>query len=149
MSNTDIKVREKNYGIQKEGSTNKIADILREIEDILRIVCDKNDTVKEFSFWRLREGDCKEDVKKRTAEVQSIPDKKEDSKSAKLLKIVKKAEKLVYLFMLSFNPYYFTAEKFSISLDKIEDNQFKLSFKSPSKDYRKAVKQHFKLKDGG
>lgn len=58
------------------------------------------------------------------------------------LKLVREMEKRIYLFMLSFNPYYFDAEKFSVSLEKNRDD-FEINFKSPEEEYRRTVKQKF------
>ncbi len=58
------------------------------------------------------------------------------------LKFVRETEKMIYLFMLSFNPYYFDAEKFSVSLEKNKD-EFEINFKSPEEDYRHTVRQKF------
>ena len=58
------------------------------------------------------------------------------------LQFIREMEELIYSFMLNFNPYYFDAEKFSVSLEK-EGEEFEINFKSPEEEYRRAVKQRF------
>lgn len=58
------------------------------------------------------------------------------------LRFIRGTEELIYRFMMNFNPYYFNSKKFSVSLEK-DDDQFEIAFNSPEKDYRRTMRQNF------
>ncbi len=63
--------------------------------------------------------------------------------ASETIKIARQIEEAIYSkFMLNFNPYYFDAERFSVSLER-NDKKYEISFNSPEKKYRKAMKQRF------
>ncbi len=176
MSARSIQVEDKNNGIKKEGELEEIVEFSEEMKCVLEEVCDDKESIEDFDYWRPEDGDDEEDIKDRTATVASISEKEveiegegfeEDSHSkgsvsrgalmgsikkffrpfvSVSLKFVRETEELIYSFMLNFNPYYFDAEKFSVSLEK-SDDEFEINFKSPEEEYRRAVKQSFGLEE--
>ena len=190
MSARNIQVMERNNGVEKVGELDEIAEFSGEMKHVLERVCDDEEVIEDFDFWRPKKGDDEKRIKCRTATVVSVSEKevenesegfKEDFSEAKeefkkemkrfygdrredntrpadeeidpikkilrpfasvTLQFLREMEELIYSFMLNFNPYYFDAEKFSVSLEK-DEGKFEINFKSPEKEYRRAVKQRF------
>ena len=63
------------------------------------------------------------------------------------LKFIRQTEELIYSnIMLRFNPYYFNAKKFSVSL-KETDGKFEMVFNSPEKEYRQELRSSFDVEE--
>ncbi len=191
MSSLKSQVVKTNTGIKAEGELDEIAEVSEEMKDALDTVCDREESVESFDYWKPEEDDEKENIKDRTASLESISEKevekeseglKEDLSEAKeelesevekddgldegekegkkskilktckklfrpivasSLKFIRQTEELIYSnIMLSFNPYYFNAKKFSVSL-KEKSGEFEMVFNSPEKEYRRELRSSF------
>ncbi len=140
MTELKHQVEEINSGIRKRGNIEEIAEFSDELKKSLKTVSKNKDIIDKFDFWKPRKDDEEKDIKDRTAKAACIEDKQNE-----LLKFVSRLEELIYSkFMLNFNPCYFDARNFSVSLEK-KDGEFEMKFSSPEKEYRNALKRRFKI----
>ncbi len=121
-----MSISKKRVEIESEGFKEDFYDFKEEFKrDIKQFYCDKRDNKTHSDFEAM------DSFKKLLRPFASAS-----------LKLIRETEELLYSFMLNFNPYYFDAEKFSVSLEE-DENKFEINFKSPEKEYRRAVKQRF------
>lgn len=186
MSSLKNQVVKTNTGIRAEGELEEIAEVSEEMKDALDNVCDSEEPVESFDYWKPEEDDEKESIKDRTASLESISEKEVEEESEGLkeglsearkelksevededrpegkeskilnafkelfkpivsgsLKFIRQTEELIYSnIMLNFNPYYFNAKKFSVSL-KEKSGNFEIVFNSPEKEYRQKLRSSF------
>lgn len=182
-----------NTGLKIEGELEEIAEFSEEMKEALDEAIEREEPIEDFDYWKPEKGDDEEDIKDRTASLDSISKKevekksnglKEDISEAKCeleeltedldgsdddgdtgvkesileaykklfkplasesLKAVRRAEEIIYSkIMLNFNPYYFNAREFSVSLEE-KDGEFELDFSSPQKECRRTLRRNFNV----
>lgn len=91
----DEEVEETNAGVKKKGDLDDVAGFARDVEEVMDEEADDSESVERFRDWRPREDDSKEDMRRKTVEAATVPEKKLEEKSDGAKDIAKAGEKAV------------------------------------------------------
>lgn len=75
------RVEKTNTGIKAEGELGEIAEFSEEMMDALEDVSDHEETIENFDYWKPEKDDEEENIKDRTASLESISKKKVEKES--------------------------------------------------------------------
>lgn len=86
-------VEETNAGVKKKGDLEEVAGFARDVEKVMDEEIDDSKSIERFRDWRPREDDSKEDIRKKTVEAATVPEKELEEKSDGKRDIAKAGEK--------------------------------------------------------